>query len=187
MIRTVSESKLGGSNAKPDPNLRLLVPQQPTTPVIRLSLPDFLPLSLLDGRFLRPLCHRGFRPPWVWVGQDLMTRMLWLCCPGVAACPSVRTPVSTLRDVLHSALISTSGHLHSRQLFSCTFPYPCQHKHIFMFHLFACTIFFIVYPSNPSPGNIGQRLNMGESGRCFMPAKYLMLSSTTDTLCAPFN
>ena len=73
MIRTVSEPKLGGSNAKPDPNLRLLVPQQPTTPVIHLSLPD--------GRFLRPLCHRDFRPPLVWVGQDLMTRMLWLCCP----------------------------------------------------------------------------------------------------------
>ena len=83
MIRTVSESKLGGSNAKPDPNLRLLVPQQPTTPVIRLSL--------LDGRFLRPLCHRDFRPPWVWVGQDLMTRMLWLWCPlsGGRCCLSV--------------------------------------------------------------------------------------------------
>ena len=105
-----------------------------------------------------------------------MTRMLWLWCPGVAACPSVRTPISTLRDVLHSALISTSGHLHSRQLFLLYLPLllPSQ-TCIYTLHPFACTIFFIVYPSNLSPGNIGQRLNMGESGRCFMPAKYLML------------
>ena len=122
-----------------------------------------------------------------WTGVYDLHPVSFLLTVGVAAacCPSIRNPISTLRDVQglrfnirRCALKTWRSQLYLAFLMMPRAGQACAHLYISSLSL---RHLLYGFPShNFKPGDIGgPRVSVWESGvgRCFMPGKYLMLCS----------